>query len=93
MSIIQPQPGLALRILRYPLTLLVLGFVLFTVLYGAVSPPARSPRGGLSGSASPSPVAMASSEYPNENASPQSSQRSMGGGASPRSLPCPFGVR
>ena len=34
MSMIKPDPGLALRVLRHPLTLLVLGFVLFTALYG-----------------------------------------------------------
>lgn len=37
MTVIQPRRGLALRILRYPLTLLVLGFVLFTVIYGLVA--------------------------------------------------------
>ena len=34
MPMIKPEPGLALRILRHPLTLLVRGFVLFIALYG-----------------------------------------------------------
>lgn len=33
MSVIKPEPGLALKVLRYPLTLLVLGFAAFTALY------------------------------------------------------------
>ena len=37
MNQIKPDPGLALRILRFPLTLMVLGFVGFTVLYAASS--------------------------------------------------------
>ncbi len=34
MSMIRPEPGLALRVLRHPMMLLVLGFVPFTGLYG-----------------------------------------------------------
>ena len=37
MTVIQPHRGLALRILRYPLTLLVLGFAVFVLVYGAVA--------------------------------------------------------
>mgnify|MGYP000157850089 CR=1 FL=1 len=44
MSVIKPEPGLPLKILRYPLTLLVLGFVAFTALYLAAGITAGQPR-------------------------------------------------
>ncbi len=43
MNVIKPDQSLALRVLRYPLTLLVLGFVAFSVLYLATAITAGRP--------------------------------------------------